>query len=95
VRRAARSGCRLKPVAGLRLQPEGDSRPPASVPLEVRVEPLALPLTDPLSCIDGVMNALTVETDTVRQITIIGPGAGPEQAGQGAFADLVSILRAT
>jgi homoserine dehydrogenase len=40
------------------------------------------------------MNALTIETDTVREITIIGPGAGPEQAGQGLFADLVAVLRA-
>ena len=63
------------------------------MPIEVRVEPLALPLTDPLSRIDGVMNALAVETDTVREVTLIGPGAGPEQAGQGAFADLMSIMR--
>jgi homoserine dehydrogenase len=53
-----------------------------------------LPLTDPRSRIDGVLNALTIETDTVREITIIGPGAGPEHAGQGTFADLVSVVRA-
>jgi homoserine dehydrogenase len=62
--------------------------------LEVGVEPLAVSLTDPLSRIDGVMNALTVETDTVPKVTIIGPGAGLEQAGQGTFADLVAVLRA-
>jgi hypothetical protein len=44
---------------------------------------------------DGVMNALTIETDTVREITIVGPGAGQEQAGQVIFADLVHLLRAT
>jgi homoserine dehydrogenase len=44
-------------------------------------------------CVDGVMNALTVQTDTVREVTIIGPGAGPEQAGQGMFADLVALAR--
>src|SRR5262245_34814169 len=91
VQEAVRNGCRLKLVATVRPLSVGTS--PASVPLEVRVEPLALPLADPLSRIDGVMNGLTIETDTVREVTIIGPGAGPEQAGQGAFADLVSVLR--
>lgn len=84
VQRAVREGCRLKLLASLRLQREA---------LEVRVEPVALPLADPLSRVDGVMNALTIETETVREITIIGPGAGPDQAGQGMFADLVSVLR--
>jgi len=53
-----------------------------------------LPLDDPLARIDGVMNALAIETDTVREVTIIGPGAGREQAGQGLFADLVAVARA-
>src|SRR5262245_58328558 len=90
VQEAVRNGCRLKLVATVRPLSVGTS--PASVPLEVRVEPLALPLADPLSRIDGAMNGLIIETDTVREITIIGPGAGAEQAGQGAFADLVSVV---
>jgi len=65
----------------------------ASPPLEVHVEPLALPLTDPLSRVDGVMNALVIETDPVREVTIIGRGAEPEQAGQDMFADLVAVAR--
>jgi len=69
------------------------SDPPHAQAAALRVEPLALPLTDPLARIDGVMNALTVETDTVRKVTIIGPGAGPEQAGQGLFFDLVAVAR--
>ena len=39
------------------------------------------------------MNALTIETDTSREVTVIGPGAGREQAGQGMFADLVAVAR--
>ena len=38
------------------------------------------------------MNGLIVETDTVREVTIIGPGAGQEQAGQG-LSDLVAVAR--
>jgi homoserine dehydrogenase len=93
IEQAARDGCRVKLVASMRLQPEGAGAGPASLSLEARVEPLALPLTDPLASVDGVMNALTIETDTVREITMIGPGAGPEQAGQGMFADLVALVR--
>jgi homoserine dehydrogenase len=92
VHRAAHDGCRLKLIASIRPWAVGERAVPSSL-LEARLEPLAVPLTDPLSRVDGVMNALTVETDTVPTVTIIGPGAGLEQAGQGAFADLVAILR--
>jgi homoserine dehydrogenase len=94
VQQAARDRCRIKLVASVRLRPQGDAAEPASMPLSARVEPVALPLTDPLARVDGVLNALCIETDTVRPVTIIGPGAGPEQAGQGMFADLVAVARA-
>ena len=90
VRQAARAGCRIKLVATLRPERERDP----SAPLVARVEPVALPSTDPLHHVDGVMNALAIETDTVREVMITGPGAGPEQAGQGMFADLVHVARA-
>jgi homoserine dehydrogenase len=93
MQQAAREGCRIKQVTTVRPRPGHTGVEPASAPMEVRVEPLALPLTDPLSRVDGVMNALAIETDTVREVTIIGPGAGPEQAGQGMFADLVVVAR--
>jgi homoserine dehydrogenase len=89
VQQAVRDGGRVKLVAVIRPHPEG----PAGMPLDVRVEPLVLPLADPLARVDGVMNALTIETDTVRDVTVIGPGAGPEQAGQGMFADFVALTR--
>lgn len=94
VRQAARGGRKIKLVATVRPQGELHGAGRAIGPLEARVEPLALPLTDPLAHVDGVMNALAVETDTVREVTIIGPGAGREQAGQGVFADLVAVARA-
>jgi homoserine dehydrogenase len=94
VQQAVRDGRRIKLVASVRPRPEGRHAGSGSLPLEARVEPVALPLTDPLSRVDGVMNALTVQTDTVREVTIIGPGAGPEQAGQGMFADLVAVAKA-
>jgi homoserine dehydrogenase len=56
------------------------------------VAPVALPIDDPLARIDGVLNGLHVETDTVSPVTVVGPGAGPEQAGQGVFADLAAVI---
>jgi homoserine dehydrogenase len=91
---AARDGLRIKLVATLRPRTKQSGSGAAAIPLEARVEPRAVPLTDPLSRVDGVMNALTIETDTVREVTITGPGAGPEQAGQGMFADLIAIIKA-
>jgi homoserine dehydrogenase len=82
---AAREGRRIKLVASARLRGDGS--------VDARVEPLALPLADPLARVDGVLNALRVETDTVREVTIVGPGAGREQAGQGMFADLAALAR--
>jgi homoserine dehydrogenase len=94
LQRAAREGRRIKLLATVRPRAgHTGAVEPASAPIEACVEPLALPLTDPLSRVDGVMNALAIETDTVREVIIIGPGAGPEQAGQGIFADLVAVAR--
>lgn len=93
VQQAVHNGTRIKLVATVRPLPASPG--PGSIPLEVRVEPLALPPADPLSRVDGAMNGLTIETDTLPEVTIVGPGAGPEQAGQGVFADLVSVLRSS
>jgi homoserine dehydrogenase len=93
IQQAVRKQSRLKLVATIKPKPETDGSDSSSIPMQVRVEPLMIPLTDPLSRVDGVMNAVIIRTDTVREITIIGPGAGPEQAGQGMFADLVAVVR--
>ena len=47
---------------------------------------------DPLYYVDGVENALSVETE-VQTVTIRGPGAGPRQAAYGALADLILMKR--
>jgi homoserine dehydrogenase len=85
VQKAVTDEQRVRLVATLRSVDGGD--------VEARVEPIALGFIDPLARVDGVMNALTIRTDTVSEITIVGPGAGREQAGQGLFADLVAVLR--
>lgn len=86
IREAAREGRRIKLVATL-LPKATDG----AASIEARVEPMALSPDDPLSRIDGAMNALVIRTDPVSEVAIVGPGAGPEQAGQGMFADLVAV----
>ncbi len=49
---------------------------------------------DRLAGIDGAVNGLTCRADPVGEVTIIGPGAGPELAGQGVLSDLIAVARA-
>ena len=61
--------------------------------VDARVEPLALGPADPLTRIDGTTNAVVFRADPVGEVTIAGPGAGPELAGQGVFSDLITVAR--
>ena len=48
---------------------------------------------DPLTRIDGTTNAVVCRASPLGEITIAGPGAGPELAGQGVLSDLVAVGR--
>jgi homoserine dehydrogenase len=86
MKQAVDQGKRVKLVASLQVVSDI-----GSTPLEARVEPVALPLSDPLARVDGVMNAITFQTDTLSEVTVIGPGAGKLQTGQGLLADLIAV----
>lgn len=90
VQTALDEGKRIKLIASLRLLASDDGKGDA---LEARVEPGALPLDDPLARVDGVMNALTIQADTLSEVTVIGPGAGRMQTGQGLLADVIALTR--
>ena len=62
--------------------------------LEARVAPIALPAADVLAHVDGVTNAITIHSDTLSEVTIIGPGAGGIQTGQGLLADVLACVQA-
>jgi homoserine dehydrogenase len=101
IQQAVDQGHRIKHVASLRLLSSDGrevSRATAengTVPtqLDARVEPIALPLSDPLARVDGLLNAIHIQTDTPQEVTVIGPGAGRFQAGQGMLADLIAIAK--
>jgi homoserine dehydrogenase len=61
--------------------------------LSARVEPVALGPGDPLAAVNGTTNAIVCRVAPLGEITIAGPGAGLELAGQGVLSDLINVAR--
>ncbi|MGH2497490.1 MAG: homoserine dehydrogenase [Ktedonobacteraceae bacterium] len=79
------AGKRIKLIASLRQSPDSDK-------LIASVKPLALPLSDSLARVDGAMNAISIQSDTLSEVTIIGPGAGRTETAQGLLADVLACI---
>jgi len=43
--------------------------------------------------IEGTTNAVVCTAGPLGEITISGPGAGPQLAGQGVLSDVIAIAR--
>lgn len=86
VQQASNEGKRIKLISSLQHVTNN-----GNTVLEARVEPVALPLNDALARVDGVMNAITFQADTLSEVMIIGPGAGRLQTGQGLLSDLIAL----
>jgi homoserine dehydrogenase len=82
--RAAATGARIKHVATLDFS-EGD--------VVARVAPEPVGPEDPLATIEGTTNIVVCQASPLGQVTISGPGAGPQLAGQGVFSDLIAVAR--
>ena len=61
--------------------------------MTARVQPEAVPADDLLAGIDGVTNAVVCQASPIGEFTIIGPGAGPQLAGQGVLSDIIAVAR--
>jgi homoserine dehydrogenase len=83
---AASSETRLKHVATLAF-----SEPDGAGDVSARVEPELVSLDDPLAHVDGTTNAVVCRARPIGEVTIIGPGAGPQLAGQGVLSDLIGV----
>ncbi len=55
------------------------------------ITPETLPGTHPLAHVKGTTNAVTIHTDCLSPITIMGPGAGRLETGFAVFSDLLQI----
>jgi len=70
------------------------AQPDGAGDVTARVEPMPLPHADSLAAIGGTTNAVVCRTAPLGDVTIIGPGAGLELAGQGVLSDLIAVARA-
>ena len=60
--------------------------------LSVRVHPAFLYAGHPLASVSGPFNAVTVESETITEITLSGPGAGGLQTASAVLGDVVSVM---
>jgi homoserine dehydrogenase len=88
IEQAAAGGARLKHVATLEF-----SEPDGAGQVTACVQPELVGNNDPLASIEGTTNAVVCRASPLGEVTIIGPGAGPQLAGQGVFSDLIAVAR--
>lgn len=60
--------------------------------VDVRVGPAFVDAHHPLAAVDGPFNAVMLQGDAIREITLEGPGAGGVETASAVVADLVSII---
>ena len=63
--------------------------------VDVRVRPALVDLHHPLAAVDGAFNAVMLQGDAIREITLEGPGAGGIETASAVVADMVSIIGTT
>lgn len=61
--------------------------------IEIRVHPTLIPERQLIANVNGVMNAVQVDSDAVGTTLYYGPGAGSEPTGSSVVADLVDVVR--
>jgi homoserine dehydrogenase len=59
--------------------------------IEQRVHPTMVPRTSAIAQVMGVTNAVTIDADAVKELTLIGPGAGGEATASAVVADVADI----
>jgi homoserine dehydrogenase len=63
--------------------------------VDVRVGPALVDRHHPLAAVEGAMNAVMLQGDAIREITLEGPGAGGMETASAVVADMVSIIGTT
>ncbi len=61
--------------------------------IEQRVHPTMVPKDSAIGQINGVTNAVVINADAVRELTLAGPGAGGEPTASAVVADLTDVAR--
>jgi homoserine dehydrogenase len=86
-RAQARAGA-IRELATLEFEEEGSGRVTATV------APAAVEPGDRLATVRGTENAVICRAVPVGELSVCGPGAGMELAGQGVLSDLLAVARA-
>src|ERR1041385_2984199 len=63
--------------------------------LDVRVQPSLVDRHHPLAAVEGPFNAVMLQGDAIREITLEGPGAGGIETASAVVADMVTIVGTT
>ena len=61
--------------------------------IEARVSPTMIPKSSALASVDGVLNCVAVDGDFVKQIILVGPGAGSRPTASAVASDIADIAR--
>ena len=59
---------------------------------DVRVSPALVDRAHPLASVEGAFNAVMLQGEAIREITLEGPGAGGIETASAVIADMVSII---
>jgi homoserine dehydrogenase len=60
--------------------------------VDVRVQPALVERAHPLAGVEGSSNAVMLQGDAIREVTLGGPGAGGIETASAVVADLVSVV---
>ncbi|MFO7611548.1 MAG: homoserine dehydrogenase [Clostridia bacterium] len=82
---AAELGYRIKLIADAKFSDKG---------VEARVNPLFIPTGHPLSNVDGVFNAVYIESDMAGETMLYGKGAGAKPTASAVLGDIIALARA-
>ena len=60
--------------------------------VDVRVGPAFVDKHHPLAAVEGAFNAVMLQGDAIREITLEGPGAGGIETASAVIADMASVI---
>jgi homoserine dehydrogenase len=60
--------------------------------IEQRVHPTMVPKSSAIAQVMGVTNAVTIDADAVKELTLIGPGAGGDPTASAVVADIADVV---
>jgi homoserine dehydrogenase len=82
---------RMADELGYRIKLLGVAERTAGGGIEQRVHPTMVPRSSAIAQVMGVTNAVTVDADAVRELTLIGPGAGGDATASAVVADIADV----